>query len=151
MGGFTAPFVALIGWLLGSGFSVGVGLGVAEQLGEVVVTTSAAHAEIGQRKFTLKSSLASFEDKVAALNTEPRWLCPPPYLWGAMAVVVAIAVAILAGLCVWWWTMRTRTKYELDSGDKGRPGSVLSDYSGCPGADAESERILQLARSRAWA
>ncbi len=151
LGGFTAPFVALIAWLLGSGFSVGVGLGVAEQLGEVVVTTSVAHAEIGQRKFTLKSSLASFEEKVAALNTEPRLVVPPPYLWGAMAVVVAIAVAILAGLCVWWWTMRTRTKYELDSGDKGRPGSVLSDYSGCPGADAENERILQLARSRAWA
>lgn len=153
LGGFTAPFVALIAWLLGCGFSVGVGLGVAERLGEVVVTTSVAHAEIGQRKFTLKSSLASFEEKVAALNTEARLVVPPPYLWGAMAVVLAIAVTILVGLCVWRWTVTRRTKYELDFGDKNQPqpGSVLSDYVGCLGADADNERVLQLARSRAWA
>ena len=47
--GFTAPFVALIAWLAGGGFSVGVGLWTAQVLGDVVVSTAAARTEIDRR------------------------------------------------------------------------------------------------------
>ena len=114
LGGFTAPFVALIAWLLGSGFSVGVGLWAAQ------CSAGGGHHLGRQRRNrsgkVTSRALASFEEKVAALNTEPRWSCPRPICGGPWRSS-SIAVAILAGLCVWWWTMRTRTKYELDSGD----------------------------------
>ena len=46
LGGFTAPFVALIGWLIGGAFSVGVGLWTAQVLGSAVLSTAAARSGI---------------------------------------------------------------------------------------------------------
>jgi hypothetical protein len=78
LGGFTGPFVALVGWLIGGGFSVGVGLGIAQAFGRVVLS---AEAEAG--------------------NTDAPLIVPPPYIWAALATVATIVVAIAVAAYVW--------------------------------------------------
>jgi hypothetical protein len=113
LGGFTAPFVALIAWLSGGGFSIGVGLWAAQVLGRPVLSTAVANDEITTRATTLASESAGFEDKAGALDADAPLIVPPPYFWAAVAIVVLIIVAILTGLWVWWWVARRRTKVEL--------------------------------------
>ena len=45
LGGLTAWFVALIGWLIGGGFSLGIGLWTAQILGTPVISTAAASGD----------------------------------------------------------------------------------------------------------
>jgi pimeloyl-ACP methyl ester carboxylesterase len=140
LGGFTSPFVALIGWLIGSGFSVGVGLWTAQALGNAVLSTEAARGETVSRAAILVSNTASFSDKAAALNADAPMIVPPPYLWAAVAIVVLIVVAVVTGVCLWWWITRRLARTELRS--------VLADY---PGSDHTNGRAKQVAASRAWA
>ena len=79
LSGFTGPFVALVGWLIGGGFSVGVGLGTAQVFGRVVL--SAETPETG--------------------NADAPLIVPPPYVWAAVATFATIAVAIAVGAYVW--------------------------------------------------
>ncbi len=139
LGGFTAPFVALIGWLIGGAFSVGVGLWTAQVLGNPVLSTAAARSETSSRAAVLASGTATFAEKAAALNADAPLIVPPPYLWAAVAVVVLIIAAVLTGLCV-WWLIRRRARTELPC--------VLADY---PGAASTDARAKQVASSRAWA
>ena len=138
--GFTAPFVALIAWLAGGAFSVGVGLWTAQVLGDAVVSTAAATAENDRRTAILDNPAAIFPDKVKALNAEAPLIVPPPYLWAAMAVVVLIVVTIIAVLVLWWWVIPRRARSELRA--------VLADYPGTADTDA---RARQVAKSRALA
>jgi pimeloyl-ACP methyl ester carboxylesterase len=140
LGGFTAPVVALIAWLIGGGFSVGVGLWTAQVLGNAVLSTAVAHSEIADRTATLASDTASFADKSAALNADAPLIVPPPYFWASVAIVVMIIAAVVTGLCVWWWITRRRARAELRS--------VLADY---PGTADKNARAKQVASSRAWA
>jgi hypothetical protein len=139
LGGFTAPFVALIGWLIGGAFSVGVGLWTAQALGNAVLSTKAAGTETELRTTTLTSGTASFADKLAALNADAPLIVPPPYFWAAVAIVVLIIGAIVTGIGVWWLIQR-RTRAELRS--------VLADY---PGTADTNARAKQVASARAWA
>lgn len=140
LAGFAAPFMALIAWLIGGGFSVGVGLLTSQVLGDAVVSTAAARDEIVRRAAVLDSDTASFEAKVEALDAAAPLIVPPPYLWAAMAIAVLIVVAAATGLLVWWWVLPKRAAAQLDS--------VLADYPGTPSADV---RARQVARSRAVA
>ncbi|MET0994794.1 MAG: hypothetical protein ABWY20_12290 [Mycobacterium sp.] len=140
LGGFTAPFVALIAWLSGGGFSIGVGLWAAQVLGRPVLSTAVANDEITTRATTLASESAGFEDKAGALDADAPLIVPPPYFWAAVAIVVLIIVAILTGLWVWWWVARRRTKVELRA--------VLDDY---PGTSDDDPRARQVASARSWA
>jgi hypothetical protein len=140
LGGLTAPFVALIGWLIGGGFSVGIGLWTAQVLGNAVLSTEAARSETTGRTATLASDTTSFADKAAALNANAPLIVPPPYLWAAVAIALLIVVAIVTAACVWWWITRSRAPAELRS--------VLADY---PGTDDTDSRAKQVATSRAWA
>jgi hypothetical protein len=140
LGGFTAPFVALTGWLIGGGFSVGVGLWTAQVLGNAVLSTAAAGSEIASRTVILASDVTSFADKAAALNADAPLIVPPPYFWAAVAIVLLIVVAMVIGLCLWWWITHRRASTELRS--------VLADY---PGTDDANGRAKQVATSRAWA
>jgi hypothetical protein len=128
LGGFTAPFVALIGWLMGGGFSVGIGLWTAQVLGQAVMATDVVRA----------SGATGFQ--VAEADAGAPLIVPPPYFWVAVAVVVTIIVAILIGLYVWWWITRRKAKAELRS--------VLGDYPDMSDGDG---RAKQVASSRAWA
>jgi hypothetical protein len=140
LGGFTGPFVALIGWLIGGAFSVGVGLWTAQTLGNAVVATADAQQEVHSRTTTLAAADSSFADKVAALNAKPPLIVPPPYLWTAMAIVVMIAVMLVIGLTVWFWLLPKRTRAGLPA--------VLGDY---PGTAETDPRARQVARFRALA
>lgn len=140
LGGFTAPFVALIGWLIAIGFSVGVGLWTAQLLGKAVLSTAAARGETASRTATLASDTATFADKAAALKADAPLIVPPPYFWAAVVIVLLIVVAIITGVWLWWWITRRQARAELRS--------VLADYPGT--ADTDS-RAKQVATSRAWA
>ena len=74
----------MIAWLIGGGFSVGVGLWTAQVLGKAVLSTEAARSEIARRTATLASDTATFADKVAALNADAPLIVPPPYFWAAV-------------------------------------------------------------------
>ncbi len=137
--GYTGPFVALIAGLAGGAFSVGVGLWTAQVLGDAVVSTAAANAEIGRRATTLGNDAAKFADRVAALDAEAPLIVPPPYLWAAVAIVVVIVVTIIAVLAVWLGVVPRRTRAELPS--------VLADYSGAE----TGARAKRVAKSRAVA
>ena len=139
LGGFTAPFVALIAWLVGAGFSIGVGLWAAQVLGKAVLSTATARDEITARAATLESDSASFEDRSDALDTDAPLIVPPPYFWAAVAIVVLIIVAVLTGLWV-WRIARRRARTELPA--------VLDDY---PGASDARRRAMQVASARSWA
>lgn len=138
--GFAAPFVALIAWLIGGAFSVGIGLWTAQVLGDAVISTAAANAEVGIRAATLGNDDARFADRVAALNGEAPLIVPPPYLWAAVAVAVMLVVTIIAVLVVWLWVIPRRARAELPA--------VLADYEGATETD---RRARQVARSRALA
>ncbi|GAC1651552.1 MAG: membrane protein [Mycobacterium sp.] len=139
LGGFTAPVVALIGWLIGGGFSAGVGLWTAQVLGNAVLSTAEARGEITGRAATLASDTATFAEKIVALNRDAPLIVPPAYFWASVAIVLVIGVAMITGLCV-WRVISKRGQAELDS--------VLDDYPGTPDTDT---RAKQVASSRAWA
>ena len=109
-------------------------------LGNAVVSTAAATAEIDRRTKILGDESATFADRVKELDADAPLIVPPPYLWTAMAVVVLIVVTIIAVLVVWWWVIPQRTKSELPA--------VLADYPGATDTDA---RARQVAKSRALA
>ena len=137
LGGFTAPFVALIAWLVGAGFSIGVGLWAAQVLGKPVLSTATARDEITARAATLASDSASFEDRSDALDADAPLIVPPPYFWAAVAIVVLIIVAILTGLWVWRVARRrarpncqrcsttTRARRCPSARDAGRVGTLV--------------------------
>lgn len=137
LGGFTAPFVALTAWLMGGGFSVGVGLWTAQVLGSAVLSTATARGEIADRTAILGSETATFADKVAALNADAPLIVPPPYFWASVGVVLLIIAAMITGLYV-WWRVRRRARAELRA--------VLADYPGTADGDG---RAKQVASSRA--
>jgi len=113
LGGFTGPFVALVGWLIGGGFSVGIGLLAAQLFGKAVL--SAAAPTPG--------------------NTDAPLIVPPPYVWAAVATVATIAVAIAVGAYVWLRVIPRR----IDSQRKG----VRADYPGVTGPSEQLTQIAR--------
>jgi hypothetical protein len=140
LGGFTGPFVALIGWLIGGGFSVGVGLWAAQTFGKVVLSSAAAIDENDHRTGILASSTAAFQDKIAAVNADAPLIVPPPYVWAAVATAATILVAVGMGAYVWIRVVPKRTAAELSG--------VQADY---PGAKGAGEPLTNIARARALA
>jgi hypothetical protein len=99
LGGFTGPFIALVGWLIGGGFSVGVGLGSAQTFGKAVLSTDAAVA-----------------------SGDAPLIVPPPYVWAAVATVATITVAIAVGAYVWLRVIPKRTDSQLSAVQADYPG-----------------------------
>lgn len=141
LGGYCGPVVALIGWLIGGAFSVGIGLLAAQLLGDAVVSTAAARTAVADRAAVLAGP-AGFAEKAAALDAAAPLIVPPPYLWAAVAIALVIVVAVVAGLAVWWWFVPRRTRAEL--------AAVRSEYPGEAGPDTAA-RARQVARARALA
>ena len=142
-GGFTAPFVALIGWLISGGLSVGVGLWTAQALGKAVLSTAAARCDTCNRTRTLASPTESFDTKVRAVYSDAPLIVPPPYVWASVATVLLIILAAVAGVWVWLRVIPKRTAKELNGG-KSLPdrGGVLADY---PGVDVDDTQFKLIA------
>ena len=113
LGGFTGPFVALVGWLIGGGFSVGVGLGAAQMFGKAVLSA----------------------DAPAAGDADAPLIVPPPYVWAAVATVATIAVAIAVGGYVWLRVIPKRVDSQL--------GDVRADYPGVAGVSEQLTKIAR--------
>jgi hypothetical protein len=113
LGGFTGPFVALIGWLIGGGFSVGVGLWTAQTFGRAVLSADAA----------------------ATVKADAPLIVPPPYVWAAVATVATIAVGIAVGGYVWFRVIPKR----IDSQLRG----VQADYPGIEGVSEQLTTIAK--------
>ncbi|MGY4647522.1 hypothetical protein [Mycobacterium sp. URHB0021] len=144
LGGFTAPLVALLGWLIAGGFSVGVGLWTAQVLGKAVVSTSAASCDTCLRTRILGSPTESFDARVRAVASDAPLIVPPPYVWAAVATVLLIVVAAMAGVYMWLWVIPRRTARER--------GGVLADYPGANTDDkAVAAQVDRIARARALA
>ena len=144
MGGYpTAPFVALIGWLISGGLSVGVGLWTAQALGKAVLSTAAARCDTCNRTRTLASPTESFDTKVRAVYSDAPLIVPPPYVWASVATVLLIILAAVAGVWVWLRVIPKRTAKELNGG-KSLPdrGGVLADY---PGVDVDDTQFKLIA------
>ncbi|MDG4668410.1 hypothetical protein [Mycobacterium sp. 236(2023)] len=104
--GFTGPFVALLGWLLGGALSVGVGAWAAQILGSLVLSSQEAAAELARRSLILASAQRGFENKLDAADMETPLIVPPPYLWTSVAMAVMIAVATVWSIALWRRSVR---------------------------------------------
>ncbi len=136
LGGLTAWFVALIGWLIGGGFSVGIGLLTAQFLGTPVISTAAA--DLCQAEPT--SGGACVKPEAGAFTTNAPLIVPPPYVGTAVAIAALIFIAVVAGLFVWRRVTDKTTRGQLDE--------VRSDYTD---EQTDPVRAEQVAQSRAWA
>jgi len=140
--GFAGPFVVLLGWLLGGGLSVGIGLAAAQLLGKVVVSTRGAVKIIFERRAQLVNAADAFDVKVRAAGADAPLIVPPPYLWAAVGTVFMITVAIVAGGYLWIRLVPRRTQGFLET--------VKGDYPRDP-AVGEDAVDLRIARARALA
>ncbi|MBP1818106.1 hypothetical protein [Mycobacterium sp. OAE908] len=113
LSGFTGPFVALVGWLIGGGFSVGVGLGIAQVFGRPMLSAETAQTP----------------------KVDAPLIVPPPYVWAAVATVATIAVAIAVGAYVWLRVIPRRVESQLSE--------VRTDYPGVTGPSAQLDTIAR--------
>jgi hypothetical protein len=84
LGGYTAPFVALLAWVIGGGFSVGIGLLAAQAFGKPVLSATAR-------------------------GSQAPLIVPPPYVWASVATVVTIAAALVIAGRAWFRVLPQRT------------------------------------------
>lgn len=162
--GFAAPLTATIAWLVGGGFSTGLGLLAAQFLGTPLSSTVAAECEISvrrtiiddgglgdvstvcdaQRRSELPQLPAGLEDRVHAINDAAPLIVPPPFFWVAIIFVALLLILALLGLGIWLRVVRPRTK----SGQ----AWVLRAYTAHPsGAEQERAKAIAAARARASA
>lgn len=97
--GYTAWFVALLGWLIGIGFSAAVGLWTAQTFGTWVSSVEEATAMKTNRQAELNG--ADVADSVRAVSAPAPLIVPPVYVWTAVAALVVIGVAFVAAFCVY--------------------------------------------------
>ena len=146
--GYTAPMVAVAAWLIGGGFSVGVGLLAARFLGQPVGTIGQAIEQEKHRTDLLDNASATFADRAAALNADAPLIVPQPYLWVAAAVVALLLAALAVAFAIVIWVLTFRTKAQLDGltrGDGDYPG-VTENRD-----DPKWKHLHDIARARAWA
>jgi hypothetical protein len=161
LGGFTAPFVALMAWLIGGGLSLGLGLWVARFLGDPVESSRLAQCEIGKRESTLQmddkqaQGLLSacgeprpdisrgFEDQVHALGEHAPLILPTQYYAAAIANLVLIIVVVITAaslfLYVLWRAGKRRTAINTEYGVGESPSQQQKD------------RVKEIARTQEWA
>ncbi len=163
--GFTAFFVAAIAWLAGGGFSAGVGLFLAQFLGNPVSSGERARCEnrivddlvAGKANVpTVCNGLShskwpshvGFEEQVHATSADAALIIPPAYIWaaivflGLLLVLVCIVVPV-----VWVKVLRPRTATALND--------VPKDYQLPPttpeGTMYRQARVRAIAKARALA
>jgi pimeloyl-ACP methyl ester carboxylesterase len=94
LGGFTAWFVALLGWLLGGGFSAGVGLWTAQTLGTWTYSAELAADAVRARDADLAGD--DVIAQVRAVGAAAPLIVPPAYVWAAVAALIVLGCAIVA-------------------------------------------------------
>ncbi len=136
--GFMAPVVATLAWLVGGGFSIGVGLLAAVHLGQPVLSTGQAQAEFDSRQAILGDAAAPIADRITAFTSEAPLIVPPPYFWAAAANIVVLVAVLLTGLYLWLRVAPRRARDEL-----------APVYGESAGTDATGAKAVANARGRA--
>ena len=149
LGGFTAVFIAAIAWLTGGGFSAGVGLFVAQFLGNPVSSSGWAQCETaitnaivaGQQTIpaicngfphSKWPSTVGFEEQVHAISADAPLIIPPAYFWAAVVFAgLLVVLAVIVIPVVWVTIVRPRTSDALKA--------VPPDYRDLPPVDAASD------------
>ena len=146
--GYTAPMVAAAAWLIGGGFSVGVGLLAARFLGQPVATIGQAIQQDKRRTALLDNACATFADRAAALNADAPLIVPQPYLWVAAAVVALLfaALAVAGAIVIWVLTFGTKAQLAGLTRDDGDYPGVKENRD-----DPKWKHLHDIARARAWA
>jgi hypothetical protein len=163
--GFTAFLVAAIAWLIGGGFSAGLGFWVAQYLGNPVPAPEMAKCEIdmtaavtsgvsalpmscGAVRHSKMPHPVTFEDRVHFVNSDAPLLVPAPYFWAATGFLILFAALLIAMVVVASVAMlRRKTALKV----------VGTDYLGlAPPTDAAAAdyrigRERAIASGRAWA
>ena len=140
LGGFTAWFVALIGWLLGGAFSIGVGLLTAQILGTPVISADVANQVIACRTGSPANDTVCSQLQRLVQSGDAPLIVPPPFLGAAVAIAVLIGIAIVVGVVVCRRVTGQIAPALLPT--------VNDDY---PGKDDVGVRADQVAKSLAWA
>ncbi|MGW5918508.1 hypothetical protein ACWFPY_05910 [Nocardia fluminea] len=163
--GFTSFFVASLAWLVGGGFSAGVGLFLAQFLGNPVSSTEQALCEtqIVDDLVAGKTELPGvcdglshskwpsplgFEERVDATSADAALIIPPPYIWAAIAFLGLVLVLLFIVVpVVWVKILRPRTTTAVKE--------VPNDYN-LPPAEPEKTKCRQagaraIAKARAVA
>ncbi|BBX67695.1 hypothetical protein [Mycolicibacterium psychrotolerans] len=113
--GFTAAFVALLGWLIGGGISVGVGLSTALVLGTVRISTADAAKVMVERTATLANAADDFAKKVHAVTMRTPLIVPPPYVWASVATLLVLFAAVATVVRVWRAATGTPPQTEVEA------------------------------------
>ncbi|MBX7430955.1 hypothetical protein JDV09_02335 [Mycobacterium sp. Y57] len=104
LGGYAGLFVALLGWLVGGGFSVGIGILTAQILGTAVY---------------------SVDDAGKAPGNATPLIVPQAYVWAALAgTILAVALGVAAGL-MWRKAVRDTAAFVDVAPDADPPESGL--------------------------
>jgi hypothetical protein len=163
--GFTAFFIAAIAWLAGGGFSAGVGLFVAQFLGNPVSSSERAQCEtqivddlvagktnppavcdgLSHSKWP---SHVGFEEQVHATSADAALLIPPAYIWAAIVFFGLLMVLLFIVVpVVWVKVLRPRAAAALKV--------VPDDYDLPPAEPDEAKyrqaRVRAIAKARAFA
>jgi hypothetical protein len=163
--GFTAFFIAAIAWLAGGGFSAGVGLLLAQFLGNPVSSSERAKCEtqIVDDLVAGKTSLPTvcdglshskwpahvgFQEQVHATSAEAALIIPPAYIWAAIVFFGLLLVLLFIVVpVVWVKVLRPRTAAALKE--------VPNDYRLPPAEPEEAKyrqgRVRAIAEARAFA
>jgi hypothetical protein len=159
LGGFTAPFVALMAWLIGGGLSLGMGLWVARFLGDPVESSRVAQCAIAERQSTLDSNDAQalillarcgdpdivrdFENQVRALGEHAPLIIPSQYYAAAIANLVLLVVALLTAGGVFGY-VRWRARK--------RRAAIKTEYGVVePSSKEQNDCVKKIARTQEWA
>ncbi|MBI5338464.1 MAG: hypothetical protein HZB45_12355 [Mycolicibacterium rufum] len=118
--GFTAAFVALLGWLIGGGISVGVGLSTALALGTVRISTADAAEAMVKRTATLANAAENFAEKVHAVTMRAPLIVPPPYVWASVATLLVLLAAVVAVVRAWRAATGTPPQTPVEAAAPGR-------------------------------
>ncbi|WP_433754651.1 hypothetical protein [Nocardia sp. CA-135398] len=162
--GFTSFFVAAIAWLVGGGFSAGVGLVLAQFLGNPVSSTELALCEtqIVEALVAGKTnpptvcdglshsewpSPVGFQEQVDATSADAALIIPPAYIWAASVFFGLLLVLLFIVIPVVWVIRRSRTAAAL---------KVVSNDYNLPPAEPEKAKCRQkdagaIAKARAIA
>jgi hypothetical protein len=163
--GFTPFFIAAIAWLAGGGFSAGVGLLLAQFLGNPVSSSERAQCEtqivddLVAGKTNLPTvcdglshskwpSHVGFEEQVHATSADAALIIPPAYIWAAIVFFGLLLVLLFIVVpVVWVKVLRPRTAAALKV--------VPNDYDLPPAEPEEAKyrqaRVRAIAKARAFA
>lgn len=111
--GCTAWFVALLGWLIGAGFSAAVGLWTAQTLGNWVSSVDEAAEIMADRRATLNGP--DVVESVRAVTAPAPLIVPQVYVWASVAALVVIVVAFVVAFCVYRRALGRRAVHRTDA------------------------------------